>query len=321
MAKVAQPLISVIVPTVGRVDLLVECVRSIRNQRYSYYEILVIDQDPSQALLEILRETFGSHSTLRYYYAHRAGLNGARNFGLEQARGEIVAFLDDDAVAEPTWLDAIARAFSRTPRPGLIAGKILPMWMKEPPEWYPEERRFLLGLYDIGDEPRPLPETDQPIGANMAGLRSLILAMGGFDPDMDFNYFRKRRRMISGGDTLLALTVRRAGHSIFYEPGAVVRHRVPASKLTRRYFLRRHFWEGVTTIELMKLLGDLPLARRSILRFHTKILFMSLARFVLPNYKGTYPYPKPEIRMLALSRVAQSSGIVFATLTARKLGR
>ncbi len=313
------PLVSVIIPTVAREELLLQCVRSVRDQAYLNYEILIIDQDPRQTLPELLRRNFGADPRLRYYYAHRAGLNEARNIGVKEARGRIVAFLDDDAVAEPEWMEAVARSFSQTPTPALVAGKIVPLWMKEPPPWYPEERKFLLGLYDIGNEPRPLPDGDQPIGANMAGLRNVIVALGGFDANLDFNNFRKTRKMISGGDTTLALRARRAGYAIYYEPGAAVRHIVSAAKLTRRYFLTRHFWEGVTNTEELHRLGELIPNRKAITSFHLKRLCLSAARFVFPNYDRTYSSSRPVVRMLALSRIAHSAGICYGVLTTRSL--
>jgi len=308
-----QPLISVIIPTCYREHLLLLCVDSIEMQDYAHWEALIIDQDPKQSLRERLSQRYPGDTRLRYFYLERAGASRARNLGIQNARAKIVAFIDDDAAAEPGWLLAIASAFSRDPSLVLVAGRIEPLWASKRPRWYPGEREFLLGLYNIGNEMRPMPEHDQPISANMAGLREVILKLGGFDESLGFDHFRKR--MITGEDATLGIRSRRAGYTPYYHPGMVVRHRISESKVTRRYFLRRHFWEGVTTIAQMNLLGELPLHRRDILRFHTKILCMSVARFVLPNYKSTYPYPKPQIRMLALSKIALSAGICYGLLT------
>jgi GT2 family glycosyltransferase len=309
------PQISAIIPTCGRTELLLNCVASIISGNYEDYEILVIDQDPSQQLLHGLAQRFPGERRLRYFFLDRAGASSARNLGLQEARCEIVAFIDDDAVADPAWLQAIHEAFlAFQPPPALIAGRIDPIWPGKRPEWYPQEREYLLGLYNIGDELRSMPEHDQPVGANMAGLRQVILALGGFDQNLGPNYFRKRP-MVTGEDALLGRRARQAGYSVLYQPRARVCHQISAAKLRRRYFLRRHFWEGVTIVTEMQSLGELGPGKRGHLVYHAKVIAKSLVLALLPNLRRKDGYPSSALRMLALSRAACSLGTIYGVLT------
>jgi hypothetical protein len=85
------------------------------------------------------------------------------------------------------------------------------VWAGSRPGWYPPQREFLLGLYDIGEHLCPLPVGDLPIGANMAGLRQVILDHGRFEETMGPNYFKKRK-MITGEETILGQRIRASGH-------------------------------------------------------------------------------------------------------------
>jgi len=194
-----------------------------------------------------------------------------------------------------------------TPVPGLVGGRIAPLWPHAKPDWLPAEREFLLGLYDIGDQERLFPECDQPVAANMAGARGTILALGGFDERLGPNYFRKHP-MIAGEDALLGQRARRAGFSIYYQPRARVRHQIPPIKLTRRYFLRRHFWEGVTTATQLYLLGD----RQPPLIHIAARVARDLAHLAVPRLAGEdgRRHPSPR-RMLALSDIAFALGLGY----------
>ncbi len=310
-----RPDISVVIPTYGREALLLDCVAGILAGELDNFEVLVIDQDQRRTVERALAERFPDERRVRYFLAELAGASRARNIGVREARAEIIAFIDDDAIADPGWLSSYAESFATIrPRPGLIGGKICPLWSHAKPDWYPPEREFMLGIYDIGDEVRLFPEKDQPIGANMAGWRDMILTLGGFDERIGPNYFR-RHPMVTGEDALLGERVRRAGHPIYYQPRASVRHRISSAKLTRRYFLRRHFWEGVTVATQFHLLGERhPPAVHLVAR-----VARDLAQWAIPRLRGRSAarHPSPN-RMLALSDLVFSLGLGYGRAVLRE---
>jgi GT2 family glycosyltransferase len=310
-----SPQISVVIPTCGRPAMLLDCVASIISGSYDDYEILVIDQDPKSGLQDNLSQRFPDDKRLRYYFLDQAGAARARNLGIKEAKGGIVAFIDDDALADPMWLKAIHDIFTTVEAPtDLIAGRIEPLWPGKRPEWYPQEREFLLGLYNIGNEVCILPQHDQPISANMACSRQVIQALGGFDERLGFNYFRKHV-MLAGEDAMLGKRARQAQYLLYYQPQAKVFHRVSEAKLTRRYFLRRHFWEGVTEITLMNFLNQLSSGKLGILKWHAKTIVRSLIVSLFPALRGRSIQPRAARRMLALSQAAQSLGVIYGLLT------
>ena len=308
----ASGMISVVLATRDRQQDAVECVRSVLEQSYASYEILVIDQSHQRTLRDAIFKQFPEDGRIRYFSMDHGGLSEARNLGVEHASGSIVAFIDDDAVARPGWLAGIAEAFRNEPQPGMIGGRIDPIWLAPRPFWFPREREFLLGLYNIGDCLCPMPEHDLPVGANMAGLRRVILEAGGFDPRFGFNAARGRRRMLAGEDTLLAERVKRLGYPLYYQPKAAVGHRISRRKVTRGHYLWRHFWEGATTIERMIVLGQVPPGIWKHRVYHAKAAGLALARFLLPRFENRYPsLSSSEIRMLALARAAFQCGVLY----------
>jgi cellulose synthase/poly-beta-1,6-N-acetylglucosamine synthase-like glycosyltransferase len=112
----------------------------------------------------------------------------------------------------------------------------------------------MLGLFDAGHEPSEFPGGSLPPGANFAVRRDLLDELGGFDERMGFSAGRKNT-MIAGEDTLLALRVKEAGNKIRYQPGAAAHHYIAGYKLRKKYYLRRHFWEGVTVTRLAELMN------------------------------------------------------------------
>lgn len=313
-----SPQISVVIPTCGRPALLFDCIDSIINGRFDDYEILVIDQNDKSKLQDHLPQHFPDEMRLRYYFLNQAGASRARNFGIQEAKGGIVAFIDDDAIADPMWLQAIHDIFKNgTTPPDLIAGRIEPMWPCKRPEWFPQEREFLLGLYNIGEDVCLMPPNDQPIGANMAGARQVIQSLGGFDERLGFNYFRKHP-MLTGEDAMLGQRARQAKYLLCYHPQAKVFHKISELKLTKRYFLRRHFWEGVSEIKQMHLLNQICSGKIGHLKFHTKVLAKSLIVSLFPSLHGHSGQPRSARRMLALSQAAQSIGVIYSLFSLRQ---
>ncbi len=304
----SKPFISVVICTYQRPSFLRKCLGSVLSETYDPYEVIVVGQGPDQTSKRVVEEFLETSPKLQYLHSETVGLSPARNMGCHRARGEVIAFIDDDAVASPQWLEGYAEIFQQTsPIPGMVGGRIDPVWETPKPRWYPSEREFLLGLYNIGDEVRPFPETDLPVGANFAILRKAIDGQAGFDERLGFNIKRKHS-MIAGEDSLVALRVKDAGYQIYYQPKAKVYHHVSSVKLSRKYFLRRHYWEGITHVAVETYRGIQDPARyRSYFFWHSmKILKKTAAilKTLLSRKKD-----KDSQIMLKLSELAISLGV------------
>ncbi|MCK4822792.1 glycosyltransferase [bacterium] len=308
MGLAERPFISVIVATLNRIYYLQKCLRAILANAYDEYEIIVVDQGEEEQTKGLLDSQFSDTDRITYIHTDTIGLSYARNLGWKKARGEIIAFIDDDAIPVSGWLEAYARVFSEVePTPAVAGGRIEPVWEVPKPKWYPKEREFLLATYDIGDEVKPFPEFDLPIGANFAVLRKIIEDFCGFDDRVGFDESRKKS-MIAGEDTLIGLRAREAGYRIYYQPAAKVFHHISAKKLSRRYFLRRHFWEGVTQIALEECRNNTGHKRlRTIFLWHARNILKEgilIGSSVVVGRKNG-----PSKPMLHLSLIAVSIGI------------
>lgn len=247
-----SPYFSVVVPTVQRTELLLRCLSAIVEGTFADFEILVVDQSPDDSTRRTLRDRFGGDSRIRYLHSRVTGAARARNLGCLHAKGTILAFVDDDGVPAPGWLAAYARAFQGfDPPPGMVGGRITPIWEKPCPSWYPARCLPLLGLHDAGATMRPFPPGDFPISANFAIPRALFEQIGGFDPSLGFDVGR-RNPLLGGEDSLLGLEVANAGRTVLYHPDAAIGHLVRGAKLTPRYFLRRYYWHGRTYLQLRR---------------------------------------------------------------------
>jgi hypothetical protein len=168
------------------------------------------------------------------------GLSGARNAALNAAGGIVVAFLDDDAAAEPGWLELLAGDYTHDRVLG-VGGAILPRWAGERPGWFPSEFDWVVGCTYTGMPTRPAPVRNL-IGANMSLRREAARAAGGFDT-------RLGRVGGSYGGTeetqlCIRMTAARPDGVFVYEPRAQVHHVVPAERAVPGYFLRRCHGEG-----------------------------------------------------------------------------
>jgi glucosyl-dolichyl phosphate glucuronosyltransferase len=315
------PQISVILPTCRRVQLALECIDSIMQGDFSEFEIIVVDQDQDGLLKTALAERFGRDKRIVYQCLHEAALDKARNVGIERSRGEIMVFVDDDVEVDKGWLRAYADAFDMIqPSPGVVAGRLDPVWLALRPTWLPEDREYLFGLYPHIGTLRPMPEGDLPIGANFAVRREAAVEAGRFDERLDYSYAR-RTSMISGGDSLLSLRVKQAGYSIYYQPAAVARHKISKRKLTPKYFLVRSFWDGVTLLSILYLTGSVSQANaHAVTRWHLKEIARQIWRLLLPTIRQTSESTCAKRWMRTLSCCANSLGIIYASLRLRRTG-
>jgi glycosyltransferase involved in cell wall biosynthesis len=238
---------------------LVDCIRSLERQSRPPLEVIVVVDHNPDLLVRVRRELLSVHATLN---ARSRGLAGARNTGIDLAKGSIVAFIDDDATAEEDWLAELEDCFSAPQTVG-AGGALLPRWPSSAPGWFPSEFYWVVGCSYTG-LPERLAPVRNPIGANMAVRASVLDEVGGFREGADGNAPRAlgaRGVVRAGGnvpdDTDLAIRVKQVRPDAvwLYQPAAKVVHKVTPERTSIAYFLRRSFEEGVGKASLASLVG------------------------------------------------------------------
>ena len=284
---------------------LMTAIASVRRQTVSPREIILV-VDHNDALLARAGAHFDDVQIVPND-GHR-GLSDARNAGIAVACGEIVAFLDDDAAADPAWLGRLAEAYDD----GVagVGGTVAPLWDNGRPPWFPHAFDWVVGCSYEG-----LPETRQPvrnmIGANMSLRVTAIRAAAGFNPIIgrvsagasesnDEGRLRSRRQRLRRRagvprtqllcseceETELCLRIAEILQDarILFEPAARVTHRVPAARRTFKYFARRCYSEGVAKGFLATVIGGQPLATER--AYVVRVLPRSFLRGVRDGLSG-----------------------------------
>ena len=237
--------ISAIICTLNRADYLRKAITSLVDQTLpkEQYEIIVVDNGSTDNTRQVIREEFGYVSNLRYIYEPVLGLSQARNTGWKNARGEYVAYLDDDAVADQGWLGKIVEVFETVkPQPGCVGGKVEPIWEVPRPVWLSDNLALYLAILDYSETPVVLDNPDYLVGASIAYPRHLLEMMGGFQTSLG----RRGKSLLSNEETLLHRELNTMGYACMYHPEIIAWHHIQAYRLKKAWFIRRLYWQGVS---------------------------------------------------------------------------
>ncbi len=250
-------LISSIICTHNRAAYLTKAIQSLVDQHTpkDNYEIIIVDNCSADSTKEVVKN-FSSVNNIRYIYESTLGLSFARNTGWRNAKGKYVAYLDDDAIACPGWLNKILEVFETvTPMPGCIGGKTEPLWEAPRPKWLSDDLVTGLTAIDWSDIPHAITDLDQQwlVGANIAFPADVLRRIGGFVSGLD----RIGKNLLSGGDIFLERQILKAGYTCFYHPEIIVSHLVPKSRLDKRWFIRRYYSQGFSDA-VMVLIEESP---------------------------------------------------------------
>ncbi len=223
-------------------------VKSIQQQTLLPGEIiLVIDHNPG--LLKQVREHIPGVVVVENMEAH--GLSGARNSGIAVAKSQIIAFLDDDAVATPDWLIKLSEGFT-DPQVLGIGGPVIPLWSDKAPPWLPEEFYWVVGCTYRG-----MPQSEQairnPIGANMAFRHEVFDIVGSFRSGIG----RVGTYPVGCEETELCIRARQhwPGRMFLYQPQATVFHRISSNRTHWHYFYSRCYAEGISKAVVTRYVG------------------------------------------------------------------
>lgn len=237
--------------TFDRWDTLVRAVASVRDQTLPAREIIVVIDGNEELQRRAAAELEGAIVTAN---VHGPGLCGGRQTGGEMARGAILAFLDDDAVADPDWLEELAAAYQDPDVLG-AGGLVEPMWLGMTPRWLPAEFNWIVGCTYAG-LPQEAGRIRNPIGANMSMRSDVLHNTGSFEPQLSRT---NRGTSIAGtcDDTEFCIRASRRdpGGYWVYLPRARVLHAVTPERATWRYFVRRCRIEGASKAILTGITG------------------------------------------------------------------
>ncbi|OQD55050.1 family 2 glycosyl transferase [Streptomyces phaeoluteigriseus] len=265
----------VCVYTEDRWEDILAAVSSVRAQsRPALETLLVVDHNP--VLLDRLTREYQEVAEVRVLpNAGPRGLSAGRNTGITASRGEVVAFLDDDAVAESDWLSRFAAAYD-DPRVMAVGGRTEPVWASgRRPDWFPDEFDWVVGCSYRG-LPAGLVRVRNILGGNASFRRTAFDLAGGFATGIGRD---GDRRPLGGEETELCIRLSRARPEaiLLVDDRAVIHHKVPEARERFAYFRTRTYAEGLSKALVARSVGA-GKGLESERRYATRVLPAGVAR-------------------------------------------
>lgn len=235
-----------------RYDDFREAADSVLAQTYDDIELVVV-VDGTEAVYERALEEYGERDRVTIHCNdENVGLLESRNTGAELASGEVVAFIDDDAVADARWIEELVRGYEEQDAIA-VGGKMVPRWVAGKPDFLPEEFYWLVGVTHRGfaEGAGYVRNTN---GSNISFRRDVFLDLGGFDTDIGG---RKGDKNLQGGETeLCARLANEYDEQVWYNPDAEVAHKVFEYRTDPKWLLDRAFWQGYSKRAMETLVSD-----------------------------------------------------------------
>ena len=276
MSTQSQVSVIICAYTEERWDLMVVSIESIKAQSLRPLElILVIDHNPK--LYERVSNQYPNMNVIENQ--EKQGLSGARNTGIKAAKGNVLAFIDEDASAAPDWLENLIKAYSDPSVIG-VGGVIHPNWSEGMPHWFPAEFNWVVGCSYKG-LPEKQDEIRNLIGCNMSFRSNVVDDVGRFRSEIG------RIGAVPFGCEETELCIRATqvypDRKFIYEPAASVLHYVPAQRSTFLYFRSRCYAEGISKALITELIG-----KRDGLSSERNYTFKTLPLGVLRGIKDAF---------------------------------
>ena len=218
---------------------LIDAVRSVTVQTYNNIETIVIVDGNKDLYHLLIKNNIKGYINKIILNDRNLGLSESRNKGLKVANGEIIAFLDDDAIADKNWIREIVKTYEEFDALS-VGGAILPLWQFKQPMFLPEEFYWLVGVTSMCF-PEKVAEVRNTFGSNLSFKTCALKSIGGFSKKVGI----KGKRLLQGEEAEICMRLRRKfGKGVIYNPRAVVYHKIYPEKLKFWYLLKRAFNQG-----------------------------------------------------------------------------
>lgn len=226
-------MISVIVATFDRSHILQRVLDSFFQQNgldILEYELIVVDNNSTDDTRMVV-DYFFRYPTVRYVFESKQGVSAARNRGVHESKGEIVAFLDDDVVVDKNWLMNLEQCFKETGA-DVVGGRSYLFFEETPPEWLGPKFMIPLAEVDLGDERRVVSNGTRLFGLNLAIRKEVFNLNRGFVETLG----RIGRELMVGEEADLLGKIAGNGRTIVYDPGVIVQHIIDSARMKWDYF-------------------------------------------------------------------------------------
>ena len=246
--------ISAIICTHNRDTYLGAAIDSLLAQNTALgFEVIVVDNGSSDRTAEVVKQRL-SDPRLKYVFEPVLGLSVARNTGAVNASGEILAYLDDDAVASASWLQILYSAYQGNSKLAIAGGKVTLLWPQgiQPPRWLSPGLAANLGAYDLGTSVVYIENPGlTPRGLNYSIRSSFLAEIGGFDTNLG----RVGKNLLSNEELQMTELALKRGWQVAYLPDALAAHNVSPERLNRSWFFSRGWWQGISECYREQLAG------------------------------------------------------------------
>ncbi|HRO42307.1 MAG TPA: glycosyltransferase family A protein [Flavipsychrobacter sp.] len=260
--------VSAVICSYNRARFIIDAVESIFNQHFDKekYEVIVVDNNSTDNTLALLEKYKSDHPeyNFRFVTEENQGVAFARNRCAREAKGAIVAYLDDDSKAQPGWLKMITDFFDKNPEAYSIGGKITPYFLTTTPDWYSKYFFGLVGKFDQGENIKQLIGQRYPCGANMAFRKKVFDEIGYFNTALG----RSGTGLLANEEKDIYMRILRHGKKVFYLPDVEVLHAVEGNKFDKDY-VRRHSM-GIGGGERLRLKGNNAALFKKFLEYFAK---------------------------------------------------
>ena len=286
LAPLPWPGVTVCICTHNRPGYVRDCLNGLARQTIGpdKFEILIVDSGSTGDAPAELIALAAATPHIRLIRIDRPGVSIARNAGAAAARGDYIAYIDDDAIPAPDWIAQIRRTITALGGvPALLGGRILPLWEAPLPGWWPARLRGVLSIIEAEGQgvyrSKLMPGDLSPYGANMVVHVATMRSVGGFGDSAG----RDGTRLLSDEEVQLAWRLQDAGYVVRYESRIVVHHQIQADRLTPEWLLRRMYWQGASSVATRRLTGSRRRVWWSLPRRLTvALLFLPIA--LLPSH-------------------------------------
>lgn len=238
--------IAICICTYDRYDLLPAAIDSALSQtlKREAWRVVVVDNSPDSARAAAEAHKHRRHKRLDYVVERKAGLSNARNVGARACNADVIAYMDDDALAAPDWLERLLDGFASATGVGAVGGKVEPIWPVPPPPWLSPKMVGALSVVDWGGALRALGAREWLAGTNVAFDVAKLLSVGGFQTAL--GRVGGGLSLLSNEESAVIEAFQAMNTPVLYAPDATVRHLVDERRLSQAWFRKRAAWQAAS---------------------------------------------------------------------------